>query len=135
MATTTTLTDAHKELLDKKVFAFVTTINPDGSPQTTPVWVDHDGRRIRFNTDRSRIKIRNLERDPRVCVAMVDPDDPYTKVLIVRGTTRLVDEGADEHIDGLTKKYTGQDTFPWRTQESRRVIIEVIPDRIMDTPS
>jgi PPOX class probable F420-dependent enzyme len=130
-----TLTDAHKGILDKKVFAFVTTLNPDGSPQTTPVWVDHDGERIRFNTDRSRIKIRNLERDPRVSVAMVDPDDPYTGVLVVRGTTRLIDEGADDHIDRLTKKYTGQDRFPWRTAESRRVTVEVVPDRITDSPS
>ena len=131
----TRLTDAHRELLDKKVFAFVTTLNRDGSPHTTPVWVDHDGERLRFNTDRNRIKIRNLARDPRVSVAMVDPDDPYTKVLIIRGTTRLVEEGADEHIDRLTKKYTGQDQFPWRTPESRRVTIEVIPERITDTPS
>lgn len=131
----TRLTDVHREILDKKVFAFVTTLNPDGSPQTTPVWVDHDGERIRFNTARGRIKARNLERDPRISVAMVDPDDPYTRVLIVRGTARLLDEGAEEHIDRLTKKYTGQDTFPWRVPGQRRVTIEVIPDRITDTPS
>lgn len=131
----TRLTEDHREILDKKVFAFVTTLNADGSPQTTPVWVDHDGERVRFNTARGRIKTRNLERDPRVSVAMVDPDDPYTKVLIIRGTARMIEDGADEHIDRLTQKYTGQEKFPWRVPGQRRVTIEVIPERITDTPS
>jgi PPOX class probable F420-dependent enzyme len=121
----TNLTDDQKAILDKKAFAFVTTLMPDGSPQTTPVWVDHDGQHVTFNTARGRLKARNLERDPRLSVALVDPDNPYGGVLTVRGRGELVDAGADEHIDRLAKKYLGQDRYPWRQPGDRRVTVRV----------
>lgn len=124
------LTDEHKRLLEEKQYAFVTTLLPDGSPQTTVVWVDHDGEHLTFNTSRGRLKTRNLERDPRLSVAVIDPTNPFERTLIVRGRAELVDEGADEHIDRLAKKYIGQDRYPWRQPDERRVTVRVHQQRV-----
>ena len=124
------LTDAQKALVDKRIFATVTTLNRDGSPQSTPVWVDHDGVNLRFNTARGRLKERNLRRDPRLSVVLVDPDDPYRGVLTVRGRAQLTEEGADEHIDRLAQKYLGQERYPWRQPGDVRVTVTVLADRV-----
>jgi PPOX class probable F420-dependent enzyme len=124
------LTDPQKAFLDEKHYGFVTTLLPDGSPQTTVVWVDHDGENVIFNTARGRLKTRNLERDPRVSVAVIDPANPFQKSLVVRGRAELVDEGADDHIDRLTVKYLGQDRYPFRRPGEQRVTVRVIPDKV-----
>ena len=84
----------------------VTTLQPDGSPQSTVVWVDVDDDGPSINTAYGRVKPRNLARDPRISLVVVDPNDPYRWVKL-NGTGTLVDEGADEHIDRLSLKYTG----------------------------
>jgi len=126
----TNLTDDQKAIIDKNVFAFVTTLMPDGSPHTTAVWVDHDGEHVTFNTARGRLKARNLERDPRLSVAFIDPDNPYGGALTVRGRGELVDAGADQHIDRLAKKYLGQEQYPWRQPGDRRVTVRVHADKV-----
>lgn len=125
-----TLSDQQKALLDEPLLAVVTTLMPDGSPHSTVVWVDRDDGNVRFNTARGRVKTRNLERDPRVSIAVVDPANPFERTLAVRGRAELVDEGADEHIDRLARKYTGLDRYPWRRPGERRVTVRVIADRI-----
>ena len=124
-----TLTDSHLALLRKRVFAHVATVMADGTPQSTPVWIDTDGEAAIFNTARGRAKTRNLERNPGVAISLVDPDNPYT-MLEIRGRAELVDEGAEEHIDSMAKKYLDQDTYPLRQPGERRVIVRVIPDKI-----
>ena len=101
------LTDEQARLLQEPNFATVGTVNPDGSPQLSIVWIDWDGRNVLFNTAVGRVKPRNLERDPRVSVLVLDREDGYHWVA-VRGTAELTTEGADEHIDKLARKYTGQ---------------------------
>ena len=101
------LTDEQARLLQGPNFATVATVNPDGSPQLSIVWIDWDGRHVLFNTAVGRVKPRNLERDPRVSVLVIDREDGYHWVA-VRGTAELTTEGADEHIDKLARKYTGQ---------------------------
>lgn len=123
-------TDAQKALIDKKIFATVTTLNRDGSPQSTPLWIDHDGTNLRFNTARGRLKERNLRRDPRVSAVLVDPDDPYRGVLMVRGRAQITEEGADEHIDRLAQKYLGQERYPWRQPGEVRVTVTILAERI-----
>jgi PPOX class probable F420-dependent enzyme len=86
----------------------VTTLQRDGAPQSTVVWVDVDDDGLSINTAHGRVKPRNLEHDPRLSLVVVDPQDPY-RWFKVLGTGRLVDEGADEQIDRLSKKYTGRD--------------------------
>jgi len=100
------LTDEQARLLREPNFATVGTLNPDGSPQLTIVWIDWDGEHVLFNTAAGRAKPRNLERDRRVSVLVVDREDGYRWVA-VRGVAELTAEGADEHIDKLARKYTG----------------------------
>jgi PPOX class probable F420-dependent enzyme len=101
------LTDEQARLLQEPNFATVATVNPDGSPQLSIVWIDWDGERVLFNTAVGRVKPRNLERDPRVSVLVLDREDGYRWVA-VRGAAELTTEGADEHIHKLAREYTGE---------------------------
>lgn len=122
-----TIPTAARHLLEGKNFAHVATLMPDGSPQTTPVWVDVDGESITFNTARGRTKYENLRRDPRVALSVPNPDNPY-EYLQVRGRAELVEEGAEEHIDKLAKKYMGVDSYPMRQEGEVRVIVRIVPE-------
>jgi PPOX class probable F420-dependent enzyme len=101
------LTGEQARLLQEPNFATVATVNRDGSPQLSIVWIDWDGERVLFNTAAGRVKPRNLERDPRVTVLVLDREDGYRWVA-VRGLTELTTEDAEEHIDKLARKYTGE---------------------------
>ncbi|GAB1510704.1 PPOX class F420-dependent oxidoreductase [Actinophytocola sp. KF-1] len=115
------------ELLSEPQIATVATVMADGSPQLTPVWIDTDGEAILFNTAKGRVKHRNLLRNPKVAVTVVDKNDFY-RLVSVRGTAEIVEHGADEHIDKLAKKYLGADSYPWRKEGEQRVIVRVVPD-------
>jgi PPOX class probable F420-dependent enzyme len=125
------LSDKARKLFTDPNYLFVATINADGSPQVTPVWTDLEDGRIRFNTAVGRVKERNLRRDPRVGMSITARDNPWDKV-DVRG--RVVDlvEGqeADDHIDDLSEKYTGQRPYPWRSPDERRIIVVIEPERV-----
>src|SRR5579872_6133804 len=113
--------DGYLDLLEKKItFANLATVLKDGSPQVTPVWFDYTGGKIRINTARGRVKDRNMSRDPRVALVIVDPDNPYRHVQIRGRVTRATEEGADAHIDALAKKYLNQDTYPYRNPAETR---------------
>lgn len=117
-----------RDLFNKRAFAALTTLMPDGSPQTTPVWVDSDGEYVIFNSAKGRQKDRNVRRDPRVALAIVDPDNPY-RYLEVRGkVAEITEHGADAHIDKMAKKYLGQDKYPYRQGGEVRVIYKVRPE-------
>lgn len=122
----TKLTQEDTELLSEPQIANVATVLPDGSPHVVPVWIDTDGEAILFNTYKNSVKHRNLVRDPRVAISVVDKADPYRKV-IIRGDVELTEEGADAHLDKLAKKYLGVDTYPWRNPENIRIIARVMP--------
>jgi PPOX class probable F420-dependent enzyme len=124
------LTEKQREFLNNPFVGSVTDLRPDGSPHTTVVWVDADhGAELSFNTARGRFKERNLSRDPRISLLVVDPEDPY-RWLSVSGTATLVDDGADEQIDRLSKKYLGKDKYPWRSSNERRVTVRISPEKI-----
>ena len=116
-------------LLRKPVFAHVATVMPDGTPQVTPVWVDTDGEVVLFNTTKGRVKHRNIERDPHVAISLTDDENPY-EMIEIRGTAELQEEGADEHIDALAKKYLNEERYPFRQDGEERVIVRVIPERV-----
>ena len=94
-------------LLQEPNFATVATRNTDGSPQLSIVWIDWDGEHVVFNTAAGRVKPRNIERDPRVSVLVIDGKDGYRWVA-VRGRAELTTDGADEHIDSMARKYSGE---------------------------
>src|SRR2546427_826160 len=99
-----TVPSAYKDLLEKKAFASLATVNADGTPQVTPVWFDWDGRQIRINTAKGRIKDKNLRSRPAVALAIMDPDNPY-RYLQIRGRVASVTEtDADAHIDSLANR-------------------------------
>jgi PPOX class probable F420-dependent enzyme len=121
-------------LFDEPNLAHIATLMPDGSPQSTPVWVERDGNTILFNTARGRAKTRNLERDPRVAVSVHDRNDIYRYVQ-VRGLAELVDEGAAEQINALSLKYRGRDYSDWFQPGMRRVTVRVTPVSVWYKPS
>ncbi len=124
------LTEDQIGLLREPVLAHLATSMPDGSPQVTPVWVDTDGEAILMNTAKGRVKHRNIQRNPRVAVSLTARDDDH-RTVVVRGRAQLVDEGAEEHIDRLAKKYPGEDRYPFRQPGMERVIIRLVPERVI----
>jgi PPOX class probable F420-dependent enzyme len=127
---TTSLSTKAKTLIDRPIIASVATVDAEGRPQLTPVWIDHDGDDLVFNSARGRAKTENLERNPHVAVSVVDPDDPYN-VVVVRGQVESTEEGADAHIDSLAKKYLGVDTYPMRQPGEVRVKFRVKADKVV----
>jgi PPOX class probable F420-dependent enzyme len=122
-----TLTAEQAQLLLEPNFATVGTLDPDGSPQLTIVWIDWDGDNVLFNTAVGRAKPRNLERDPRVSILVTDRADGYRWVEIL-GRAELTTEGADEHIDKLARKYTGNGWEPRAGEQ--RLLVRVRPERV-----
>jgi PPOX class probable F420-dependent enzyme len=117
-----------RDLFNKKAFASLTTLMPDGSPQTTPVWCDSDGEHVIFNSARGRQKDRNVRRDPRVAMAIIDPDNPY-RYLEIRGkVVEITEQGADTHIDKMAKKYLDKDKYPFRQPGEVRVMYKIRPE-------
>jgi PPOX class probable F420-dependent enzyme len=119
-----------RRVFEKRAFAHLATLNPDGSPQVTPVWVDLDGSHVRFNTARGRVKLRNIERDPRVALSAQDPEQPYRYVQVRGRVVETTERGADAHIDALARKYLGQDRYPWRQEGEVRVLCRVLPESV-----
>jgi len=111
----------------KKAFANLATVMPDGSPQNTPVWFDMKGGIIRLNSARGRTKDRNMRANSRVALSIMDPGNPYRYIQIRGKVTRVSEEGGGDHIDTLAKKYLGQDKYPWNKPGDVRVIYEVEP--------
>lgn len=110
------------DLTKKKALVHLATVMPDGSPQVSAVWFDYDGRHIRVNSARGRVKDRNMERDRRVALSIVDPDNVY-RCLMMRGRViEITEKGADAHIDSLAKTYLGVDAYPFRRPDEHRVI-------------
>ena len=121
--------EKYLDLFDKKAFANLATVMPDGTPQVTPVWVDYDGAHVLINSARGRQKDKNMERNPSVALSILDPDNPY-RYLEVRGRVdEITQEGADEHIDKMAKKYLGEDKYPFRQPGEVRVIYKITPER------
>ncbi len=122
--------DSFKDRVQKKAFANLATVNADGTPQVTPVWVDSDGTHIRFNTAKGRLKDKNLRRSPVVALAIMDPETPYRDFQVKGGIAEVTETGADAHIDALAKKYIGQDKYPWRRPGEVRVTYKILPERV-----
>lgn len=127
------LSDSLKKVLDSPVFVHIATIQPDGSPQVSPVWVGRDGDELLISTTVDRRKTKNLRRDPRVTVLVHPTDAPYTYAEI-RGTVSLESEGADALIDALADKYAGKsyrEFNPQSADDAERVVVRVRPQKVI----
>jgi PPOX class probable F420-dependent enzyme len=120
--------DNYLDLLQqKKAFANLATVMPDGAPQVTPVWLDYNGGMIRVNTAKGRVKARNLKPGAPVALSIMDPDNPYRYVQIRGRVANAHEAGADAHIDALAKKYLGKDKYPFRQPGEVRIMYEIEP--------
>ena len=124
------LTPEQRALIEAPNFAHFVTLMKDGSPQVTPVWVDCDDTHVIINTAQGRQKPRNLARDNRVALSIVDQENPY-KYIQVRGkVVETTTEGARDHIEKMARKYRGPDAkYPHREGEVR-VIFKIEPEHV-----
>ncbi|MFF7015724.1 MULTISPECIES: PPOX class F420-dependent oxidoreductase [Streptomyces] len=130
---TAALSTELKDLLDTPVFVNIATIQPDGSPQVSPVWVTRDGDDVLISTTVGRRKETNLRRDPRVTVVVQPADNPYAYAEI-RGRAELTTEGGQELIDELSLKYTGKpyaEFNPKSAQDDPRVVVRITPRKVV----
>ena len=123
-ASRTVVPASYHDLLAAPVLAHVATIGPDSAPQSTPVWFDWDGARLRIALSPERQKLRNLRRDPRTAVSMVDPADP-SRFLEIRGRVTFESDPDASTLARLVAKYTGSDDLCWVT--GARVIVVIEP--------
>ena len=124
------LSEHQAELFRGKNWGTVVTLREDGSPHSTPVWIDTDGENVLFNTSIGRAKERHLRRDPRVAVTVLPAEDQQSGYVTVTGTAEISEEGAFDHIDKLAKKYIGEDKYPYLQPGEQRVIVRVKPEKV-----
>jgi len=126
-----TIPEEYLDLFEKRAFAHLATLMEDGSPQVTPVWIDFDGTYIMVNSARGRVKDRNMRRDPRVAIEIIDPDDPYRYFQVQGKVVEITEEGAADHIDKMAQKYMGKERYPYHRPDETRVLYKVLPEKII----
>src|SRR5918992_4141388 len=125
-----TISPGFQKLLQEPAYCQLATLMPDGSPQVTQVWVDTDGEHVLINTAQGRQKERNVRRDPRVGVNVVDPANAW-RIAMVRGrVVEVTTAGAVRQIDRLAKKYLDEETYPFHRPDRVRTTIKIAPEKI-----
>jgi PPOX class probable F420-dependent enzyme len=119
-------------LLREPSYAQLATVMPDGSPQVTQVWIDTDGEYIIVNTAVGHQKERNVRRDPRVAINLVDPNDQSRQAAIRGRVVEMTTEGAAEQINALAKKYLGVDGYPFGSPDETRITLKIAPDHVSE---
>lgn len=118
---------SHRDLLESKALAHVATIGPQGEPESSPVWFGWDGTHLLFSLTKTRQKYRNLRRDPRIAISIVDPANPY-RYLELRGTVARIDEDPNlDFINSMSQKYLNQPKYGNHRPGDERVVIVVAP--------
>jgi PPOX class probable F420-dependent enzyme len=117
----------YADLLDSKALADVATIGPNGEPQVNPVWFDWDGTHLKFSQTTTRQKYKNVQREARIALSIVDPQNPY-RYLEVRGNVVRIDPDPEKaFIDKMAQKYLGQEKYPWNQPGDERVVVVIEP--------
>jgi PPOX class probable F420-dependent enzyme len=122
--------EKYQDLFVKRAFAHVATIMADGTPQVTPMWCDFDGEYVRLNSARGLLKDRNMSARPYIALSILDPDNPYRYVQVRGPIVEITTEGADAHIDALSKKYTGAVVYGNRRPDEVRVTYKIVPEHV-----
>ena len=120
-----------RELFEKPTIAYVGTLTPENVPHVTPVWIDYDANadRLLVNTERGRRKEQNAQQNPNVGVGMTDPDDRYRALSVLGQIDEITEDGAREHIDELSRRYTGEEYQP--EIQTSRVLLKIRPDEVI----
>ena len=126
-----TLEGRARELLEAPNFCLVATLLEDGTPHVVPTWVDVADGRVRLNSAEGRVWPKNIRRDPRVTLTVLNQENPYEFVSIRGRLAEDTHDGADEHIDSLAKKYMGVDSYPFRQEGEQRITFEIEPQRVI----
>ena len=122
--------DEAKHLFENKDFAHVATINPDGTPQVSAVWIALDGDLITFNTAAGRVKPNNLSANPAVAISIHGQENPYENLIVQGKVVEITNDGADDDIDALAKRYLDADSYPFRQPGEERVIVKIQPEKV-----
>ena len=125
--------DEAKHLFENKDFAHVATLNADGSPQVSAVWIGIDGDLVTFNTAEGRLKAKNLARDGRVALSITNAANPYENLIVQGKVVEMTHDGADEDIDALAKRYLDADSYPFRQDGEVRTIVKIEPEKVNHT--
>ena len=125
----TVIPESHKDLLESTALAGVATIGPDGAPQVNPVWFGWDGTLLSFSQTKARQKYKNLHKDNRIALSIVDPVNPYRYIEIRGKVVEFIDDPDKAFIDSMAKKYLGQDKYPWSQPGEERAVVVVEPER------
>lgn len=125
----TVIPEDKRDLLESTALAHVATVGPDGEPQNNPVWFGWDGELLSFSQTTGRQKYRNVQREPRVSLSIVDPANPY-RYLEIRGRVERIDPDPERaFINSMAKKYMGVEEYPWHRPGDERVVVVVRPER------
>ena len=126
------LTDSARKMLEGKNFVYIATVNPNGTPQVTPTWVDTDGNYVLINTAVGRVKHRNVKKNPHVALAITDQANPYN-LIIIKGKVvdQVTGKVAEDHIDKMAKKYQGLEKYPHRRPGEKRILLKIEPIRVV----
>lgn len=125
------LTDEQKSFFKKPNFGHLATLNADGSPHISPVWIDVDDEHILVNTAEGRKKLRNVRRDPRVAMEVHEQENPYSILSLNGEVVAITGDGADEHIDELSLRYLGKDKYPFAQVDEERIILKIRPTKVI----
>jgi len=125
--------ESHADILDKRCFASVATMRPDGTLSCNPVSIDWDGAKVRFSSREETKKVRNLRVDPRIALSILDPDDP-TRYLEIRGTAHIEADEDRAFVNQIARKYMDVDVYPYDAPAAKRVIVTVHAEHV-STPS
>lgn len=120
-----------KDLFEKKTFASLATIMPDGTPQVSPIWIDLDGNDVIVNSAKGRQKDKNMRKRPMATISIQDPENPYRYIEVRGKVVEVTEDGAEAHIDKMAKRYLGQDTYPYRQEGEVRVLYRIKPERVV----
>ena len=124
-----------EQLFQQKNLIFISTINSDGSPQLTPVWGDYDGEHVLVNTAEGRLKHKNVLRDPRVAISVVDHSNPLNMTTIKGKVIEIIPDYDYIHANKLTKQYMGIDEYPFKRDDEKRIIFKIKPMKIFVMPN
>lgn len=122
------------KLFEGRNLVFIATIMKDGSPQLSPVWADFEGGHVLVNTAEGRIKHKNVLRDPRVAISVVDNNNPLDMTTIRGKVVEIIPDYEYEHANKLTKKYMGKEKYPFRRPGEKRIIFKILPEKVYVLP-
>ncbi len=123
-----TIPGSHADLLESTALAHVATVGPDGEPQNNPVWFGWDGTHVMFSQTTGRQKYRNVQREPRIALSIVDPANPYRYLELCGKVVEIRPDPDKTFIDRMANKYMGQDVYPGHQPGDERVVVVVRPE-------